>query len=201
MTLRLVGAARPRIDPQAMSPTRIVSYRSFDGLVIPAYLTRPVGASTGGPAVLLVHGGPVYRDAWRWNPEVQMLVSRGYTVLQPQFRGSSGFGKRFREAGYGQWGLTMQDDVTAGAGWLVEQGYADADRLCIYGGSYGGYAAMWALAKTPHTFRCGVSFAGVSDLKRMMSGDSDINDRASGRESLKQMIGDPNSRPSMRSRR
>ncbi|MGZ5157818.1 MAG: alpha/beta hydrolase family protein [Caldimonas sp.] len=192
MTLKFVGASRPRVDPQAMSPTQIVSYRSTDGLVIPAYLTRPAGASAPGPAVLLIHGGPVARDTWAWNAEVQMLASRGYTVLQPQFRGSSGFGKRFREAGYGQWGLAMQDDVTAGARWLIEQGYAVVDRVCIYGGSYGGYAAMWALAKTPRTFRCGISFAGVSDLKHMMSGDSDLNERASGREALKQMIGDPN---------
>jgi dipeptidyl aminopeptidase/acylaminoacyl peptidase len=190
-SLKPVGARLPQLNPDGMSATRIVSYRSMDGLEIPAYLTRPVGAAQPGPAILLIHGGPVYRDEWGWNPEVQMLASRGYTVLQPQFRGSSGFGNSFRQAGYGQWGLAMQDDVTAGAKWLVEQGYADVDRICIYGGSYGGYAAMWALVKTPRVFKCAISMAGVSDLAGMLSGDSDINEHASSRNVFKLWLGDP----------
>ena len=191
MSVRPVGGRKPSLDPSAMSPTQIVSYSSFDGLEIPAYLTRPKDAKGAGPAVLVIHGGPVARDFWQWDPRVQLLASRGYTVLQPQFRGSAGFGKQFREAGYGQWGLAMQDDVTAGARWLVEQGYADAGRMCIYGGSYGGYAVLSALVKTPHLFKCGISLAGVSDLKALMTGNTDVNDFKSSSEIQRLWIGDP----------
>ena len=191
MSLRLVGRTKPSLDSSTMSPMRIVSYPSSDGLEIPAYLTRPKDAKGAGPAVLVIHGGPVARDGWQWDPQVQLLASRGYTVLQPQFRGSAGFGKHFREAGYGQWGLAMQDDVTAGARWLVEQGYADPGRMCIYGSSYGGYAVMSALTKTPRLFKCGISLAGVSDLQGLMAANTDTNDSKSGIEIQRLYIGDP----------
>jgi dipeptidyl aminopeptidase/acylaminoacyl peptidase len=190
MSLRLVGSHAPKIDSDAMSPTRIVSYRSLDGLEIPAYLTRPKGATGSGPAVLLIHGGPVARDDWQFDPFVQLLVGRGYAVLQPQFRGSAGFGKRFREAGYGQWGRAMQDDVTAGAEWLAAQGYADRDRMCIFGGSYGGFAAMSALVKTPQLFKCGISLAGVSDLKALLTSDTDTSESRAASEMQRVWIGD-----------
>ncbi|MBI3368124.1 MAG: S9 family peptidase, partial [Burkholderiales bacterium] len=167
MAMRLVSPARPDIDPKRMRPKRIVSYTAPDGLTIPAYLTLPEGPAQPGPAVVLIHGGPWVRDGWNWDPLVQLLASRGYAVLQPQFRGSDGFGKRFMQAGNGQWGLAMQDDITASAG------HADPKRICIYGASYGGYAAMWGLAKTPELYRCGISFAGVSDLNFMFKDDSD----------------------------
>ena len=172
-----------------MRPMQIVSYRSLDGTEIPAYLTLPADGARNAPAVVLVHGGPVVRDRWAWNPEVQMLASRGYAVLQPQFRGSAGFGRKFESAGYGEWGRAMQDDVTAGAQWLAAQGFADPRRMCVYGASYGGYAALWALVKTPRLFRCGASLAGVSDLGLLLAGDSDANKREVGRLELARMIG------------
>lgn len=192
-TTSMVSVARvkPDIDPEQMSPMRVVRYTAPDGQSIPAYLTLPRQANGKLPAVVLIHGGPVVRDEWDWDAEVQMIASRGYAVLQPQFRGSSGFGKKFEEAGYRQWGLAMQDDITAGAQWLVSEGIADPARMCVYGASYGGYAALWALAKTPNLFRCGISFAGVSDLNYMFKDDSDVNDRALGRLFRRKTIGDP----------
>ena len=193
-SLRKLAASRPDLDPAQLRPMQVVSYRSPDGLTIPAYLTLPEGEARRGPAVVLIHGGPIARDAWGFDPEVQLLASRGYAVIQPQFRGSAGFGKKFREAGYGQWGLAMQDDVTAAANWLVEQGIADPKRICVYGGSYGGYAAMWALVKTPDLFKCGISLAGVSDLAYMFKDDSDVNDTPHGRLWRRATIGDPRAR-------
>jgi dipeptidyl aminopeptidase/acylaminoacyl peptidase len=191
MSLKKIAAAKPWIDPARMLPKRIVQYTSSDGLAIPAYLTLPRGASQPVAAIIRIHGGPWARDEWNWDPEVQLLAARGYAVLQPQFRGSLGFGQRFAQAGIGQWGLAMQDDVTAGANWLVAQGIADAARLCIVGGSYGGYAALWGLVKTPRLFRCGVSFAGVSDLNLMFKDDSDVNDSVAASLQTRAWVGDP----------
>ncbi|ATQ73802.1 dipeptidyl aminopeptidase [Massilia violaceinigra] len=130
-TMRKVASAKPEIDVAAMRPVQIVRYAARDGLSIPAYLTLPAKTGAIKPAVILIHGGPAARDGWTYNPEVQLLATRGYTVLQPQFRGSSGFGKAFMQAGYGQWGLAMQDDISDGVRWLVEQGHADPRRICI----------------------------------------------------------------------
>jgi dipeptidyl aminopeptidase/acylaminoacyl peptidase len=190
MALSVVERRKPEIDRQAMLPMQVVRYRSHDGLEIPAYLTLPAGGGRDLPAVVLVHGGPLVRDRWAWNAEVQMLASRGYAVLQPQFRGSVGFGKSFEHAGYRQWGRAMQDDVSAGAEWLAAQGIADPRRICIYGASYGGYAALWALARTPALFRCGASFAGVSDLGLMFLARSDVNRTELGRLYQRRTIGD-----------
>jgi len=190
MSLRQFDAIKPEIDRRAMRPMQIVRYRSLDGTEIPAYLTLPADGARNAPAVVLVHGGPVVRDRWHWDPEVQMLASRGYAVLQPQFRGSAGFGKKFELAGLREWGRGMQDDVTAGAQWLAEQGIADPRRMCIYGGSYGGYATLWALVKTPRLFRCGASLAGVSDLRLLLTGDSDTNQDEIGRLFMLRRIGD-----------
>ena len=187
-TMRLVTSRKPEIDIDMMRPKQIVEYKARDGLTIPAYLTVPASAGPG-PAIVFIHGGPTARDEWEWDPEVQMLASRGYTVFQPQFRGSDGFGKRFMEAGYGQWGLAMQDDISDGVRWLVEHGHADPSRICIYGASYGGYAALWGLAKTPALYRCGASFAGVTDLQYMFDDGSDVNHRATGRLYRNQIIG------------
>ena len=186
--MRPVASRKPEIDIDSMRPKQIVAYQARDGLSIPAYLTSPAAVGPG-PAVIFIHGGPSVRDKWNWDPEVQMLAARGYTVFQPQFRGSGGFGKRYMEAGYGQWGAAMQDDITDGVRWLVEHGYADPSRICIYGAGYGGYAALWGLAKTPSLYRCGASFAGVSDLQDMLKESSDINALATGRLQLNQIFG------------
>ncbi len=192
MSMSEVGVARPQIDPTAMLPKRIVRYKAPDGLLIPAYLTLPREAAQGRvPAVVMIHNGPASRDGWGWDYEVQMLASRGYAVLQPQFRGSRGFGKRFEQAGYQQWGRAMQDDVTAGAQWLSNEGIADPKRMCIYGEGYGGYAALWALAKTPDLFQCGVSLGGVSDINYMFTDRANLNDPDSIKAIVHRQVGDP----------
>lgn len=189
MTLRRVGPRRKKIQPEAMRPMEIVSYAAADGTPIPAYLTRPAGGTGPHPAVVLIHGGPVSRDRWEWSDEVQLLASRGYVVLQPQFRGSSGFGRKFEQAGFGQWGLAMQDDISDGVRYLVREKIAAPDRICIYGASYGGYAALWGLVKTPELYRCGVSFAGVSDIEHMWSDGSDSAGSKVAREIMSSIVG------------
>jgi dienelactone hydrolase len=190
-SLRQIESRKPEIDRTAMAPKQIVRYKSLDGLEIPAYLTLPPGGGRNLPAVVLVHGGPIVRDRWEWDAEVQLLASRGYAVLQPQFRGSAGLGRSFELAGYREWGRRMQDDITAGAEWLAARGIADGRRICIYGGSYGGYAALWAAVKTPDLFRCVASFAGVSDLSLMFKAESDVNSDSFGRLFERRTIGDP----------
>jgi dipeptidyl aminopeptidase/acylaminoacyl peptidase len=145
-----------------MTPVR---YRSFDDLEIPAYLTVPKSVENGLlPGILFVHGGPWARDYWGYNSFAQFFANRGYAVLQPNFRGSSGYGKTFLNAGNGEWGSKMQDDVTAGVKFLVDQAICDAGRIAIVGGSYGGYAALAGLTFTPDIYKCGVSIVGPSNL-------------------------------------
>ena len=149
-----------------------VSYRSRDGLVIRAYLTLPPGGPRAGlPLVVLPHGGPFVRDSWVFNPEVQFLASRGYAVLQPNFRGSAGYGRDFVERGYGQFGSGMIDDIDAGVDWLAGRGIVDRGRVCIMGSSYGGYAALWAATRSPERYRCAISWAGPSDWRAMQRYD------------------------------
>jgi dipeptidyl aminopeptidase/acylaminoacyl peptidase len=155
----------PWLDEEQMSPMQPIEYRARDGMSIRGYLTVPVGVEPRKlPLIVNPHGGPWHRDSWGFDPEIQFLASRGYAVLQMNFRGSTGFGREFLEASFGQWGLTMQDDVTDAANWAVEQGIADPERMAIYGGSYGGYAALSGLTKTPELFACGISYVGVSNL-------------------------------------
>jgi dipeptidyl aminopeptidase/acylaminoacyl peptidase len=156
----------PWLDPKKLSPVKPVRYKARDGLEIPAYLTVPRGASGKDmPMVVMIHGGPwVSGDHWRFNPEVQFLASRGYAVLQPNFRGTTRYGWKHFSSSFKQWGLAMQDDITDGVRWAIDQGIADPKRICIYGASYGGYAAMMGLAKTPELFKCGINYVGVTDL-------------------------------------
>jgi dipeptidyl aminopeptidase/acylaminoacyl peptidase len=166
------GTAMQLIDPRLMSPVEAVEYASDDGTVIPAYLTLPAGTERSDlPTVILPHGGPAERDDQSFRYLPQFLASRGYAVLQPNFRGSTGYGVEFENAGHGQWGGLMQDDVTAGAQWLIDQGIANKDRICIVGWSYGGYAAAFGLVKTPDLYQCGVSINGVYDLPELISND------------------------------
>ena len=164
--LTRLGAALPGINPLAMASKSMVRYKAADGLEIPAYLTVPKGASGKNlPMVVLVHGGPWLRGGHlAWNREVQFLASRGYAVLEPEFRGSTGFGRTHFESSWKQWGQTMQEDVADGARWAIKQGIADPKRICIAGASYGGYATLMGLAKHPDLFRCGVEWVGVTDL-------------------------------------
>lgn len=189
-SLVLIGKARTAVDRAAMRPMEVLSYKAADGLTIPAYLTRPANTAGPAPMIVLIHGGPVARDRWEWDREVQLLASRGYLVFQPQFRGSGGFGRKFEEAGFGEWGKAMQDDITDGVRHLIAQGIADPERICIVGASYGGYAALWGLVKTPELYRCGISFAGVTDIGHLFSDWTDNTFNKSVRQLWKRRIGD-----------
>jgi dipeptidyl aminopeptidase/acylaminoacyl peptidase len=175
-----------------LAPMQPVSYKSSDGLEIPAYLTLPVGIDpTNLPVVMLIHGGPKGpRDTWGYDPEAQFLANRGYAVLQPNFRASGGYGKKFLNAGDGQWGLLMQDDITWGVKYLVDKGIADKSRVAIMGGSYGGYATLAGLAFTPELYACGVDIVGPSNIFTLL--ESVPAYWESGRAFLYGMVGDPN---------
>jgi dipeptidyl aminopeptidase/acylaminoacyl peptidase len=160
----------PALTGATLGDFKEISYKARDGTVIPAYLTRPAGKSDSpAPLVVLPHGGPNARDYPQFDWIVQFLASRGYAVLQPQFRGSTGFGDAFREAGYRQWGGLMQDDVTDGVHAMIDQGIADPRRICIAGASYGGYAALAGVAFTPQLYACAISINGVSDLPALLA--------------------------------
>jgi dipeptidyl aminopeptidase/acylaminoacyl peptidase len=167
--LLALGKRSPWIEPSQMAPVEPITFKARDGLVIHGYLTRPRAApGVRLPLIVNPHGGPFgIRDYWGFDPETQFLASRGYAVLQVNFRGSGGYGPEFEKAGWGEWGLKMQDDITDGVLWAVEQGYADRDRVCIYGASYGGYAALMGLIATPELYRCGINYVGVSNLVRL----------------------------------
>jgi len=163
---------RPGLDPDLLAFSKPIAYRARDRLEIPGYLLLPRGSDGKNlPAVILPHGGPHVRDSRAFNYMAQFIASRGYAVLQPNFRGSSGYGPRFHQAGIRQWGGRMQDDLTDGVKWMVEQGIADPNRVCIVGGSYGGYAAAMGAIKTPDLYQCAVSINGVLDLPRLVSDD------------------------------
>ncbi|MCG2585894.1 prolyl oligopeptidase family serine peptidase [Massilia sp. TS11] len=166
-----IGDLHPEIDPAKMAHKRFVRYKARDGLEIPAYLTLPRGVAPNKlPLVMLVHGGPSVRGVdWNFNREVQFLASRGYAVLEPEFRGSVGYGKAHERAGWKQWGLKMQDDIADGARWAIAQGYADPQRICIAGASYGGYSTLMGLVNDPDLYRCGVNWVGVTDIQLMYS--------------------------------
>jgi dipeptidyl aminopeptidase/acylaminoacyl peptidase len=168
----IVGEAYPALANAKLGEVRMLTYKARDGADVPAYLTLPPGSSGKNlPLIMLPHGGPESRDDYEFNWLPQFLATRGYAVLQPQFRGSTGFGESWRKAGYRQWGLLMQDDVTDGVKAMIEQGIADAKRVCIVGWSYGGYAALAGAAFTPDLYRCVVSINGVSDLPEMLNYD------------------------------
>lgn len=168
----LLAELAPWLKKEEMNEMHPVCYTSRDGLRIEAYLTLPDGLAPSDahalPLVVNPHGGPWARDTWGYSSEVQFLANRGYAVLQMNFRGSTGYGRRFLEASYGQWGLKMQDDITDGVNYLIAQGIADPARVAIYGGSYGGYAVLAGLTLTPEVYCCGVDYVGVSNLFTFM---------------------------------
>jgi len=164
-----IGVSYPALHPQDLGTVKPWPYKARDGLEIPAYLTLPPGKTPKNlPVVVFPHGGPEYRDSMDFDWWAQFMTNRGYAVLQPNFRGSSGFGYAFRKAGFHQWGLKMQDDITDGVNKLVADGIADPKRICIVGASYGGYAALAGAAFTPSLYACAVSYAGVSDLPKLL---------------------------------
>ncbi|SFU97725.1 S9 family peptidase [Pseudoduganella namucuonensis] len=164
--LQRLGDSHAAIKSSQMGTQEVVRYKARDGLEIPALLTLPKGRDKNLPLVVLVHGGPYARGgSWGWSPDVQFLASRGYAVLQPEFRGSLGFGTAHFRAGWKQWGLKMQDDIADGARWAIAQGYADPRRVCIAGASYGGYATLMGLVNDPGLYKCGVNWVGVTDIE------------------------------------
>ncbi len=176
--------------PDQMADVRKVDYLTRDGLTIHAYLTLPPGRPAQNlPMVVLPHGGPIgVRNRWRWDADAQFLASRGYAVLQMNFRGSGGYGAQFEHKGYGEWGGKIIDDITDGARWAVTKGYADPQRLCIFGASYGGYAALMSAVREPNLYRCAVGYSGVYDLNLLVD-DSDVVNRNSGRLFLQESMG------------
>jgi dipeptidyl aminopeptidase/acylaminoacyl peptidase len=169
-----IAPAYPDLHEADLGEMKPYPYKARDGFEIPAYLTLPPGkAAKNLPAVVFPHGGPTARDQIDFDWMASFLANRGYAVLQPNYRGSSGYGAKFEEAGYGQWGLKMQDDLSDGVSKLVADGIADPKRICIVGASYGGYAALQGAASTPDLYACAVSFAGVSDLRKFLASRGD----------------------------
>jgi dipeptidyl aminopeptidase/acylaminoacyl peptidase len=158
-----------KMTGKSLASVESTSYPARDGLTIPAYVTVPYGVEPKQlPLIIMPHGGPFVRDEWEYDTWAQFLANRGYLVLQPNFRGSTGYGRDFVAKGEGEWGRTMQDDLDDGVKWLVEQGKVDPKRVCIMGASYGGYAALWGAARNPEIYRCAISLAGISDLKEQL---------------------------------
>ena len=186
--------SRPWLKPAQMAESRIVKFAARDELPLSAVLTLPKDSSGKKlPMILIVHGGPwVPPYSWGWDAEAQFFASRGYAVIQPNFRGTTGLGLKHQLASYKQWGLAMQDDLTDTVAWAVKQGIADPKRMCVYGASYGGYAAMQALVRTPDLFQCAANYAGITDLLLFHSVTwSDLSDSDFQRHLLPVMVGDP----------
>ncbi len=191
--LLALGPRRPDIDPRRMSRLEFHRTQARDQRDLPVWVTRPASANgKPAPAVVLVHGGPWVRGSeWEWNPEAQFLASRGYVVIEPEFRGSRGYGDDHFRAGFKQWGLTMQDDVTDALKFAVDKGWAAPGKACIMGGSYGGYATLMGLAKDPDLYKCGVAFMAVADQRFMFSMHwSDVPSEAR-KYGYGTMLGDP----------
>ncbi len=155
----------PWLDEKQLAEMKPISYTSRDGLTIHGYLTIPHNAKPANlPLVVDVHGGPWLRDSWGFDPEVQFLASRGYAVLQVNYRGSTGYGRKFWEASFKEWGKKMQNDISDGVKWVIAQGTVNAKKVCIYGGSYGGYATLAGLTFSPELYACGIDYVGISNL-------------------------------------
>lgn len=166
---RLLFRPYPHLDPEALAPMAPATITSRDGLDLHAYLTLPIGVDPVNlPLVLLVHGGPWARDCWGFQPDVQMLANRGYAVLQVNFRGSTGYGKAFVKAAIGEFAGKMHDDLIDAVDWAVKQGYADRDKVAIFGGSYGGYASLVGVTFTPDVFAAAIDYVGISSLANFM---------------------------------
>ncbi len=170
--LEKITDVSPWLDENNMANQLPIEYKSRDGLTINGYLTLPKGYTMKNakdlPVVIHPHGGPWHRDSWGFNPELQFLANRGFAVLQMNFRGSTGYGRKFWEASFKKWGREMQDDITDGTNWLIEKGIANADKIAIYGGSYGGYATLMGLVKEPDLYAAGVDYVGVSNMFTFM---------------------------------
>jgi dipeptidyl aminopeptidase/acylaminoacyl peptidase len=188
--LEKLAELSPWLNEAQMADVQPIRFTSRDGLTLHGYLTLPKGVTPANrPIVVNPHGGPWARDVWGFDPETQFLANRGVGVLQINFRGSTGYGKAFWEAGFKQWGGKMQDDISDGVQWLIRQGIADPKRIGIYGASYGGYAALAGLAFTPELYACGIDYVGVSNIFTLLETLPPYWEL--GRRMMYEMIGDP----------
>lgn len=190
--LDLLFELKPALDPALMAKPQPIAYKARDGVEVKGYLTLPAGRDPKNlPLIILPHGGPYgIRDQLYFDTEVQFLANRGYAVLQPNYRGSGGFGEAFEKLGDGQIGRKMQDDLDDAMDWAVAQGVADAKRVCVVGSSYGGYAALWAVIRNPERYRCAASFAGVTDWNAQLRYDRNFFSRESGKKWKQRVSGD-----------
>ena len=189
-SLEELGKAYDWLDAANLGEMQPVTIEARDGLELPAYLTLPPGSDGKNlPLVLNPHGGPRARDTYGFRPDVQLMANRGYAVLQVNFRGSTGYGREFDKAGWKRWGLEMQDDLTDAVNWVVEQGIADPERVCIFGGSYGGYAAMAGITFTPDLYKCAINYVGVTDIELLFDTMPAAWKRFEA--TMKKQIGDP----------
>lgn len=183
-----VFSAMPGLDARQMRPMQPIELTTRDKLLLHGFLTLPAG-NKPFPLIVLPHGGPHWIfDRWQFDPETQLLASRGYAVLQINYRGSGGYGTNFVSRGFRQWGLSMQDDLTDATKWAVHEGYADPQRICIYGSSYGGYAALEGVVREPDLYKCAIGYAGVYDLRVQLS-NSDTEQTDKGDAYLKLALG------------
>jgi dipeptidyl aminopeptidase/acylaminoacyl peptidase len=191
-SLQPLAGARPDLPVREMGQRDVVRFKARDGLEIPLLVTQPPGKPAPRPTVVLVHGGPYVRGThWRWEPMAQFLASRGYLVLEPEYRGSTGYGFQLFRAGWKQWGLAMQDDLADTLAFAVKQGWADPKRACIMGASYGGYAAMMGAVTQGDLFKCAINWVGVTDIGLMSSIHwSDLSEEWK-QYGMKQLVADP----------
>ncbi|RUO18198.1 hypothetical protein CWE08_11795 [Aliidiomarina iranensis] len=189
--LRFLAAARPWIDPATMQPMQPISFETRDGITLHGYKTLPRGYTDGDavPFVVFIHGGPHGpRDRWGFDGFVQAFAHHGFGVLQINFRGSGGYGVEFERSGYGEWGAKMQDDITDGTHWLIDEGYAKEDSVCIAGASYGGYSTLSGIVREPDLYACAWAFVGVYDLE-LIKETGDIPQQVSGQRYLDRVLG------------
>lgn len=181
---------REWIDPDSMAERRPIVFKARDGLTVHGFLTLPHGSDGKNlPMVIDPHGGPIgIADSWGFDAESQLLASRGYAVLQVNYRGSAGFGRAFQVAGHRQWGRAMQDDLTDATRWAIDQGFADPHRICIYGSSYGAYAALMGAVREPSLYRCAAGYVGVYHLASMFS-TGDVSENKGSRNELEKILG------------
>lgn len=189
---RYLASAMPGVSSADLVPMQEISFVTRDGITLYGYLTLPAGAKENLPLIINVHGGPYGPyDSWGFNREAQLFANRGYAMLQVNFRGSGGYGDDFQRLGRLQWGKAMQDDLTDATLWAIEQGIADKERICIYGGSYGGYAALWGVIKEPDLYKCSVGYVGVYDMPIFFNGDgSDASRNPTIKDYLKTHVGE-----------
>lgn len=191
-SLKLLFRSQPAINPAEMAPREVLRIKARDGIDMPIQLTKPLGAAGRRPAVVLIHGGPRIRgNHWFWEAQAQFLANRGYLVIEPEFRGSMGYGARHENLGRKQWGQAMQSDLADAAKWAVDKGLADPKRICIAGASYGGYATLMGLIHDPDVFACGFQWAGVTGLEYLYNRSAtDVGDLFQSYD-LPLLVGDP----------